>query len=122
MKLQLIDYLVITFYLVIVSWIGVVLRKGSRVSKDDYLLGGKRLPWWMLGISNASGMFDVSGTLWMVSIMFVYGLKSVWLPWLWPVFNQVFMFVYLASWIRKSEVTTGAEWMLFRFGGGAEAV
>lgn len=122
MKLQLIDYLVITFYLVIVSWIGVVLRKGSRVSKDDYLLGGKRLPWWMLGISNASGMFDVSGTLWMVSIMFVYGLKSVWLPWLWPVFNQVFMFVYLASWIRKSEVTTGAEWMLFRFGGGAEAM
>lgn len=115
------DVLVIVFYLVVVSGIGVVLRNRGRMSKDEYLLGGKKLPWWMLGISNASGMFDISGTLWMVSIMFVYGLKSIWLPWLWPVFNQVFMFVFLAAWIRRSEATTGAEWMLFRFGKGADS-
>jgi hypothetical protein len=28
-------------------------------------------------------MFDIMGTMWLVYICFVYGLKSVWLPWLW---------------------------------------
>ena len=111
-----VDILVIVGYLLVISLIGVALRKRSSRSKNDYLLGGKRLPWWMLGISNASGMFDISGTIWMVSIMFIYGVKSVWLPWLWPVFNQVFMFAYLSVWLRRSNVSTGAEWMLTRFG------
>ncbi len=61
-------------------------------------------------------MFDVSGTMVMVAWLFVYGLKSVWIPWLWPVFNQVFMMVYLSTWLRRSCVMTGAEWIRFRFG------
>src|SRR5690606_10255863 len=41
-----------------------------------------------------------------------------WLPWLWPVFNQVFLMMYLSVWLRRSNVTTGAEWMVTRFGTG----
>ena len=58
-----------------------------------YFLGGNILPWYVLGISNASGMFDISGTMLLVYWMFVYGLKSVWIPWLWPTFNQIFLMV-----------------------------
>ncbi|TLU98263.1 sodium:solute symporter family protein [Dyadobacter luticola] len=116
MKLKLIDFLVIIGYLIFVLIIGFILKKQAGRSKNDYLLGGKSIPFWMLGISNASGMFDISGTAWMVSIMFVYGVKSIWLPWLWPVFNQVFLMVYLSIWLRKSNASTGAEWMLTRFG------
>ncbi len=75
----------------------------------------------MLGLSNASGMFDISGTMWLVGMMFVYGLKSIWLPWLWPVFNQIFLMVYLSAWLRRSNVTTGAEWIGTRFGYGRGA-
>lgn len=121
MSLKLVDFAVIILYLIIISSIGIILRKKAKASKDDYMLGGKTLPWWMLGISNASGMFDISGTIWMVSIMFIYGVKSIWLVWLWPVFNQVFLFAYLSIWLRRSNVSTGAEWMLFRFGKGADA-
>lgn len=70
----------------------------------------------MLGVSNASGMFDIAGTMWTVAILFVYGLKSVWLPWLWPVWNQVFLMMFLAVWLRRSNVMTGAEWLKTRFG------
>jgi Na+/proline symporter len=122
MKLQTLDFAVIVFYLVIVSSIGIVLRNKATNSKNEYMLGGKTLPFWMLGISNASGMFDISGTIWMVSIMFVYGLKSIWLVWLWPVFNQVFLFSYLAVWLRRSNASTGAEWMITRFGKGEDAM
>jgi len=121
MKIQLIDFLVIAAYLVLVTVIGLVLKKQAERSKNDYLLGGKSMPYWMLGVSNASGMFDISGTAWMVAIMFIYGVKSIWLPWLWPVFNQIFMMVYLSIWLRRSNVSTGAEWMLTRFGNKADA-
>lgn len=111
-----IDILIIALYLVVIVVIGLVLRKRAQRSKDDYLLGGKSIPWYMLGLSNASGMFDISGTIWLVTLMFVYGIKSAWIPWLWPVFNQIFLMVYLSKWLRRSNATTGAEWIQTRFG------
>lgn len=116
--LQGIDIAIILLYLLATVLIGLILRKKAQRSKDDYLLGGKSLPWYMLGLSNASGMFDISGTMWLVTLTFVYGLKSIWIPWLWPVFNQIFLMIYLSAWLRRSNVTTGAEWILFRFGEG----
>ena len=116
--LQLPDILIICLYLLATLVVGFLVRKNAQKSTGDYLLGGKSIPWYMLGLSNASGMFDISGTIWLVTLMFVYGLKSAWIPWLWPIFNQVFMMVYLSKWLRKSEATTGAEWIITRFGDG----
>lgn len=121
MKLGAIDISVILAYLGITILIGLFLRKRAQKDKSSYLLGGNKLPWYMLGLSNASGMFDISGTMWMVTIAVVYGLKSVWIPWLWPSFNQIFLMVYLSMWLRRSNVTTGAEWIGTRFGYGREA-
>jgi Na+/proline symporter len=116
MKLQLPDLAILAAYLIAMVVIGWVLRKKARKNKVNYLLGGKSLPWYMLGLSDASDMFDISGTMWMVSLCFVYGLKSIWIPWLWPVFNQIFLMMYLSRWLRRSNATTGAEWLAGRFG------
>ena len=67
MRLKLIDFLIIILYLTFTVVIGLVLKKRAQVSKSAYLLGGNRLPWYMLGLSNASGMFDISGTMWLVT-------------------------------------------------------
>ncbi|WP_053976228.1 sodium:solute symporter family protein [Mangrovimonas xylaniphaga] len=114
--LHTVDIVIILLYLATIVFIGLYLRKRAQKSKDDYLLGGKSIPWYMLGLSNASGMFDISGTIWLVTLMFVYGIKSAWIPWLWPVFNQIFLMVYLSKWLRRSNATTGAEWIGTRFG------
>lgn len=116
MKLHLIDALIVLAYLLITVVIGFALKKKAQQSKESYMLGGKQLPWYMLGLSNASGMFDISGTVWLVTILFVYGVKSIWLPWLWPVFNQIFLMIFLSMWLRRSNVSTGAEWIGTRFG------
>ena len=121
MKITLLDVSIIVAYLVAIVLLGVFLQKRASANKEAYMLGGNSLPWYALGLSNASGMFDISGTMWMVTLAFVYGLKSIWIPWLWPSFNQVFLMIYLASWLRRSNVTTGAEWMLTRFGRGRDA-
>ena len=116
MKLQPIDIFIIGLYLVAMIVIGLVLKKKASKNMDSYFLGGKTLPFYMLGLSNASGQFDISGTMWMVTLAFIYGIKSAWVPWLWPVFNQIFLMVYLSVWLRRSNVLTGAEWIQTRFG------
>ena len=116
MRLTVIDIVIIFAYLISTVVIGLVLKKVAQKSKSNYMLGGNKLPWYLLGLSNASGMFDISGTMWLVTLLFVYGLKSIWIPWLWPVFNQIFLMVFLSIWLRRSKVTTGAEWINTRFG------
>ena len=121
MHLQFIDIAIIVAYLLSTVLIGYWVSHRASQSMQNYFLGGNTMPWYMLGISNASGMFDISGTMLLVSWMFVYGLKSVWIPWLWPTFNQIFLMVYLSSWLRRSNVMTGAEWIQTRFGTGRGA-
>ena len=116
MNLHLIDISIIIAYLLTMIFIGFYMRKKAKENKDSYLMGGKKMPWYLLGLSDASDMFDISGTMWMVSLCFVYGLKSIWIPWLWPVFNQVFMMMFLSKWLRRSNANTGAEWLATRFG------
>lgn len=116
MKLHFIDIFIIFLYLASMIFIGFYMRKKANINQESYLMGGKKLPWYLLGLSDASDMFDISGTMWMVTLCFVYGLKSIWLPWLWPVFNQVFMMMFLSKWLRRSNANTGAEWLVTRFG------
>jgi len=121
MYLSVIDVSIIIGYLIITVLIGFWISKKASANLDSYFLGGKSLPWYLLGLSNASGMFDITGTMWMVSIMFIYGVKSVFIPWLWPVWNQIVLMVFLAVWMRRSNVLTGAEWLKTRFGEGMGA-
>jgi Na+/proline symporter len=116
MQLHALDIGIILGYFVVVIAIGLwVSRKGAK-DLDSYFLGGKTLPWYFLGVSDASGMFDISGTMLVVYWLFLYGVKSIWLPWVWPTFNQIFLMMFMSKWLRRSNVLTGAQWMETRFG------
>jgi len=117
-SLTTLDLAILAIYFAATLAIGFWISKRASRNLRSYFLGGNSVPWYALGLSNASGMFDISGTMVMVAWLFVYGLKSVWIPWLWPVFNQIFMMVYLSIWLRRSCAMTGAEWIRFRFGEG----
>ena len=121
MDLPILDLGIIVAYLVATIGLGLWVSKRASKDLDSYFLGGKTIPWYVLGISNASGQFDITGTMLLVYWCFAYGLKSVWFPWVWPTFNQIFLMVYLATWLRRSNVLTGAEWIKTRFGQGRGA-
>lgn len=116
MNFHLIDTAIIAGYLVLTIFIGFWISKKASKNLQSYFLGGNKLKWYYLGLSNGSGMFDISGTTWTVAIFFVYGLQSLWIPWLWPVWNQIFVMIFMAVWLRRSKVMTGAEWISTRFG------
>jgi len=115
-QLRIIDIAIIFSYLVGIIFVGVLLSRRAGKNLDSYFLGGKSIPWYVLGISSVSSCFDIVGTMWFVYIVFVYGLKGAWVPWVWPTFITIFHMVYLAQWMRRSNVLTGAEWMATRFG------
>ncbi|TDN95041.1 Na+/proline symporter [Salegentibacter sp. 24] len=114
--MHIIDVIIIVLYILLTLGVGVWVSKKASKGLDSYFLGGKTIKWYYLGLSNGSGMFDVSGTAWMVGILFLYGVKSFMFMWMWPIWNQVFVMMFLAVWIRRSKVMTGSEWILTRFG------
>ena len=111
-----IDLIIIALYIILTVGVGIWVSKRASKGLDSYFLGGKSIKWYYLGLSNGSGMFDVSGTAWMVGILFLYGVKSFMFMWLWPIWNQIFVMMFLAVWIRRSNIMTGSEWILTRFG------
>src|SRR5512143_2852992 len=115
-NLNWVDITIILVYFLAMIAIGIIVMKRASKSIDSYFLASNKMPWWLLGVSNASAMWDITGTMWLVYILFAYGMKAVFLPWLWPTFNQVFEAVYVSKWTRRSNARTGAEWIATRFG------
>ena len=111
-----VDITIVIFYFILMIIVGWAVAKLAARNPESYFLAGKSLPWWMIGIAHGSSGLDISGTMWFVMVLFVYGVKGVWLLWVWPLFNVIFRMMYLGTWVRRSNVLTGAEWMYTRFG------
>ena len=67
-------------------------------------------------MSGAVSNFDITGTMWMVSVVFLVGMKSWWHFQMAGFMLPAFGLAYIAKWVRRSNVLTGAEWMITRFG------
>ena len=61
-KLHAIDQYIVLAYLAATIFIGFWISRRASKNIDNYFLGGNTIPWYMLSLSNASGMFDISGT------------------------------------------------------------
>lgn len=116
-----IDLAIIVGYLLLMVFVGWWVSKKASRDSESYFLAGKSLPWWIIGVAHGSSGIDITGTMWFVTMLFVYGVKATWLLWVWPLFNVVFRMMYLGTWVRRSNVLTGAEWMRTRFGTGLGA-
>jgi Na+/proline symporter len=111
-----IDVGVVFLYFVAVVGLGFWYKRRASQSLESYFLGGKRLHWLLLSMSGSVSNFDITGTMWIVSILFVLGMKSMWHHWMWGFLMGAFFLAYMGKWVRRSGVMTAAEWMKTRFG------
>lgn len=117
--LNSIDYTVIVVYFFILIGLGLYLRKMASQSIEDYFLGGRKLPWWALGISGMASWLDITGTMIIVSFLFMLGPRGLFIEFRGgAVLPLAFMLIFSGKWHRRSGCMTGAEWMIFRFGEG----
>jgi Na+/proline symporter len=115
MKLPPVDVLIILAYLTAIVVLGTAMKRPAARNVGAYFLGERQLPWWALAMSGSSSYFDITGTMWIVSLFFVIGLKGMWVQWIWGFPITVFYLAYMGKWIRRSGVMTGSEWMRTRF-------
>jgi len=111
-----IDITIIVLYVFANVGIGFYLARRAGKSFDNYFLGGRTLPWWVLGLSGGATNFDLVGTMWIVSIFYAYGVKGMWVMWMFGLPQAAFFMAYLGKYSRRAGVMTGAEWLEFRFG------
>jgi len=111
-----IDYGIVFLYFSIVIGLGFWYRRRASKSLGAYFLGGKSIHWLALAMSGSVSNFDITGTMWIISILFVLGMKSMWHHWMWGFLMGAFFMSYMGKWVRRSNVMTAAEWMKTRFG------
>jgi len=110
------DASILAVYVGAVLAIGFVVKRRAARGLESYFLGGRQLPWWMIAMSGSSSYFDITGTMWIVSMFVAYGFNGFWIQWMWGFLIAAFYMAYMGKWIRRSGVLTGAEWMVYRFG------
>jgi len=116
--MTVVDYAVIAGYFAVVIALGFWYQKRASRSLEAYFLGSKRMSWVALAMSGSVSTFDITGTMWIVSLLFVAGMRSMWNHWMWGWMMGAFFLAYMGKWVQRSKVMTGAEWMKTRFGDG----
>lgn len=116
--MHFIDWLILVAYVGLVLTIGFIVKRRAARGVESYFLGGRTLPWWMIAMSGSSSYFDITGTMWIVSMFVAYGFNGFWIQWVWGFLIAAFYMAFMGKWIRRSGVVTGAEWMVYRFGAG----
>lgn len=117
--LNSVDYGVIIFYLGFLIAIGFYLKKKASQSLEDYFLGGRKLPWWALGITGMAQFLDITGTMIIVSFLYMLGPRGLFIEFRGgAVLILTVMLLWSGKWHRRSRCITNAEWMVYRFGDG----
>ena len=71
------DYCVIAVYFLILVGLGIYLKRKASASIEDYFIGGRRVPWWALGVSGMASYLDIAGTVVIVSMIFLLGPRGL---------------------------------------------
>ena len=120
--MNLLDFFIIILYFAIVIGLGFWYHKRASQNLESYFLSNRSMHWLAIAMSGSVSTFDITGTMWIVSLLFVLGMKSMWIHWMWGVMMGAFFMTYMAKWVRRSNVLTAAEWMVTRFGKGRGGV
>jgi Na+/proline symporter len=111
------DLIIVGAYLFITLVLGLWLRGRAVRSLEHYYLGGRNLPWPLLGVSGMTNWFDLTGTMVIVSFLYLLGPRGLFIEFRGgAVLVLVFMILWTAKWYRRSGCMTGPEWVEFRFG------
>ncbi len=112
-----IDYVFMGIYVVVLIGLGFYLKGKASQSIEDYIIGGRKIPWWAMGISGMAQFLDLTGTALIVSFLFMLGPQGLFIEFRGgAVLVLVFMMLFTGKWHRRSGCLTGAEWNIFRFG------
>lgn len=120
MALAGIDWLIIAGFLAVIILIGVLVSKRASSSSAEFFLGGRSMPWWLLGISMVACTFSCDTPNLVTGMVRGGGVVSNWGWWAFLITGMVTVFIYAQLW-RRSKVMTDLEFYELRYSGKSAA-
>lgn len=114
--LQSIDWTIIAVFFLIVLGIGWVASKTAGKSSAEFFLGGRGMPWWLLGISMVACTFSCDTPNLVTQLVRDGGVSNNWVWWAFLLTGMVTVFIYAQLW-RRSNVMTDLEFYELRYSG-----
>jgi SSS family solute:Na+ symporter len=118
MILHQIDWWIIGVFFFILLAIGWVAAQTAGKNTTEYFLGGRNMPWWLLGISMVATTFSADTPNLVTGLVREGGVANNWAWWAFLITGMVTVFVYAKLW-RRSEVVTDLGLYEMRYGGKA---
>ena len=120
MQLENIDWLIISSFFILSLIIGVVVSKKSGKDITEFFLSGRKMPWWLLGISMVATTFSADTPNLVTDIVRTNGVAGNWVWWAFLLTGMLTVFVYAKLW-RRSKVLTDLEFYELRYSGKGAA-
>jgi Na+/proline symporter len=120
MRLVTLDWVVIVGYVAIAVATGLyfVRRAGRRT--DEYFLGGRSMPWWLLGTSMVATTFSTDTPNLVTDLVRTGGVSQNWLWWAFAITGMCTVFFYAKLW-RRSGILTDVGFYELRYSGAPAA-
>ncbi len=120
MQLENIDWLIISSFFILSLIIGVIVSKKSGKDITEFFLSGRKMPWWLLGISMVATTFSADTPNLVTDIVRTNGVAGNWVWWAFLLTGMLTVFVYAKLW-RRSKVLTDLEFYELRYSGKGAA-
>lgn len=118
MALTTIDWIIVGIFFVIVIGIGLIASKTAGKDTSQFFLGGRGMPWWLLGISMVACTFSADTPNLVTGMVRESGVAKNWAWWAFLITGMVTVFIYAKLW-RRSNVLTDLEFYEIRYSGKA---
>ena len=120
MQLNNIDWLIIASFFVFSLLIGVIVSRKSGKNITEFFLSGRKMPWWLLGISMVATTFSADTPNLVTDIVRTNGVAGNWVWWAFLLTGMLTVFIYAKLW-RRSKVLTDLEFYELRYSGKGAA-
>ncbi|HDN26469.1 MAG TPA: sodium:proline symporter, partial [Thioploca sp.] len=116
MELQILDWLIIVLFLVLILGIGLTYTKQAGKNIESFFLGGRNLPWWIAGTSMVATTFAADTPLLITELVAKNGVSGNWLWWNGLIGGMLATFFFAKFW-RKANIITDVELTELRYSG-----
>jgi Na+/proline symporter len=116
MKLVTVDFVILAVFFSIVLMIGYIASKKAGKNTSEFFLGGRGMPWWLLGISMVACTFSADTPNLVTGFVREDGVAKNWAWWAFLITGMVTVFIYARLW-RRSNVMTDLEFYEIRYRG-----
>lgn len=116
MLMQAIDWWMVAGFFAILLAIPLVAARLNRGTSKDFLLAGRSMPWWLLGLSMTAASTSTDSANLFTEIIRKDGLAGNWVWWAFLITSVFTVFIYSKLWVRTG-VTTDVEFYELRYSG-----